>query len=289
MPKKQYKQTRRSVSVSGVLHEAMKIHCERAGLSISGYVEMIMRREMGMETRDPSTERSPILMEAHRASKERLKASKTTVPDPPPPVLVPEPPPVISDTYEEPLGFAEEEGNRESPAPKSTTKRRGGRIEPMPGPVEVFYLQVEPDLQVPVLPTLPSQESILAHEDVPEPVSEPEIERESDPGEPEPVPEVEEPEPEPELEPEVEEEPESEVEEEPEVEVEVEEDPRPIHAIRMDRPSREFLTKGERERAERAALIAERQRVREAEEKAEREKAAEVARTSRRSGNVFSF
>jgi len=45
------KQTRKSVSISGELYAALKEHCERESLSMSGYFETLGRADLGMPQR----------------------------------------------------------------------------------------------------------------------------------------------------------------------------------------------------------------------------------------------
>jgi len=357
--KTRQKQTRRAVSLSGDLHKAMKVHCERAGLSLSGYAEMILRREVGLPERESHLERSPILAEAHLAKKERAKSTKASIPANTLPSESPPTHPQISATYDERIAPAQKRENRADPSNETTTptpevvpRRMGGPIEPLPAPTEIlYYLPPEVAVEAPeplmnevsaesVIRELPNhsdgldenwaeddqdtaaevvndsaeldrkdrQTPVLAHEEVRVPVEEKLFEPGGDPGTSEfdewdslisalrlkkAIDEMVVVEPEPEklakvvpIRPVPTPEPEPEVVVEPEPE---EVDPRPIRAIRTDRPSREFMTKGERERAERARLIAERQKAREDEEKAKREVEKKELGGSRRSGNVFSF
>lgn len=331
--KRNYKQTRRAVSISGDLYAAIRAHCERAGLSISGYAEMVLRREMGMQEREGHLERSPILVEAHKAS----KSSKKPVPDPVPPTPAPKPEPTITGSYEPPIVFRVEREKREPPAPETTFRQMGGRIEPLPGKVEPIYpkdsqwsvdrtlaelevegvveLQGEVEIEIALPPEedlgqetesdyqqidfdeIPQDSEELALEPASEPISvQPEIPQDSEELEPEAsqnhvfgledgqVPDEDEQferESDPgELESEV---------EEPEAESEPDEDPRPIRAIRTDRPSREFMSKGERERLERARRIAEKEKAEAAKLKEAQEKEAKEENPSRLAGNVFSF
>ena len=44
--KKQRKQTRRSISLSGVTHQRLKDHCEQVGVSASSYVEHLVTKRL---------------------------------------------------------------------------------------------------------------------------------------------------------------------------------------------------------------------------------------------------
>lgn len=75
------KQTRRSVSISGIAYDALKEHCEKDKSSFSGVVENLIRAYLGMEIR-PKEGRQFI---RDPKEKSRKKASPVAAPVPPPP------------------------------------------------------------------------------------------------------------------------------------------------------------------------------------------------------------
>ena len=310
--KTKYKQTRKSISVSGEVYLALKTHCGAEGLSLSGYIEALVREQLSLPARDLSLERSPVLMQEAQEAKKAAKAAKSA-PEAIEPA--PEPPPEIMGTYVEPIPSGGEEEIPEPPVQETTTATMGGPVQPIPTPVEVFVLEPgemegslseeptvlsgepapEPELAPSVVMDLPQAPELspIDPEPVPEPPPAPAPEPVEEPVEDEPGSVEDEPEPDKPETDEFEDDadtvrepvpPADEPEEAPD-EPEEPEDTRPERAIRADRPSMDFMTKGERERAERAKLIAQR-----AAQQAEKERERRLAEANARpKGNVFQF
>lgn len=74
------KQTRRSISVSGDLYDRLKAWCEQNSTSMSGVVEEVLRKHLGMEARSEGQTR-PFVSTVRKTEPPVVMTTKTLEPE----------------------------------------------------------------------------------------------------------------------------------------------------------------------------------------------------------------